>query len=67
MNEFKITNYLLEWNINTNSGRIILELLGRPTQFVDPIDFENFIVLTKVLAKGNAWIRNGNIIFNKFS
>ncbi|MCY1659945.1 hypothetical protein [Chryseobacterium sp. SL1] len=66
MNEFRIGRYLLEWNITTNSGKIILELFGRNTEFVENLNFEKFMALTKVLEKGNAWVRNGNIIFNKF-
>lgn len=65
MNEIK--KYALEWQVNSNDGKVILELQDGSNKIMDKLSFENFIALTKVLEKGNAWIKNNTTIFNKLS
>lgn len=67
MNEIKIIKYILEWNVNSNVGKIVLDLENVDARSIENLNFEKFIALTKVLEKNNAWLRNTNIIFNKFS
>lgn len=66
MNETKILMYILEWNVSSNVGKIVLDLQDEDARSIENLNFEKFIALTKVLEKNNAWIRNNNTIFNKF-
>ena len=50
-----ITNYLLEWNINSKSGKIILKFTNVGSEeIMDDLDFETFTALANVLEKGKA-------------
>ncbi|MCY0975732.1 hypothetical protein PGH12_14425 [Chryseobacterium wangxinyae] len=66
MNETKILSYILEWNTSSNVGKIILDLEDAEPRSIENLNFEKFSAITKVLEKSNAWIRNNNIIYNKF-
>ncbi|MCY0969446.1 hypothetical protein [Chryseobacterium wangxinyae] len=66
MNETKILSYILEWNTSSNVGKIILDLEDAEPKSIENLNFEKFSAITKVLEKSNAWIRNNNIIYNKF-
>lgn len=67
MTETKIKRYVLEWNVSSNNGKIILELQDDSTKRIEDLNFEKFMALTKVLEKGNAWLKNNNTIYNVFS
>lgn len=67
MIETKINRYVLEWNVSSNVGKIILDLQGNGTRLIEDLNFEKFMAITKVLEKGNAWLKNNNTIYNVFS
>lgn len=61
-----ITNYLLEWNINSKSGKIILKFISVGSEeIMDDLDFETFTALANVLGKGKAkYDPTDNSIYN---
>jgi hypothetical protein len=61
-----ITDYLLDWNINSKSGKIILRFSGVGSEeIIEDLDFETFSALASVLGKGRAkYNSNDNSIYN---
>lgn len=61
-----IANYLLEWNINTKSGKIILIFTDKGSErIIEDLNFETFSALVSVLEKGKAkYNPTDNSIYN---
>ncbi|WP_312903050.1 hypothetical protein [Chryseobacterium taichungense] len=49
-----IVDYLLEWNITSKKGKVILKLKDTDPEIIDDLDFQEFSALAIVLEKGNA-------------
>lgn len=50
-----ITNYLLDWNIKSRSGKIILKFKDAGSEeIMEDLDYETFSALAHVLGKGKA-------------
>lgn len=64
-----ITNYLLEWNISTKNGKIILKFTDKGSEeIIEDLDFETFSALASVLGKGKAkYNPTDNSIYNVMS
>lgn len=64
-----ITNYVLEWNINSKSGKIILKFTSTGSEeIMDNLDYETFTALAHVLEKGKAkYDPTDNSIYNVMS
>lgn len=61
-----IKDYLLDWNINTKSGKIILKFTEKASEeIIEDLDFETFLALASVLEKGKAkYNPTDNSIYN---
>ena len=61
-----ITDYLLEWNISSKSGKIILKFTSAGSEeIMEDLDYETFTALANVLGKGRAkYDSNDNSIYN---
>lgn len=49
-----IVDYLLEWNITSKKGKVILKLQDADPEIINNLDFQQFSALAMVLEKGNA-------------
>lgn len=60
-----IVDYLLEWNITSKKGKVILKLKDSDPEIIDDLDFQEFSALAIVLEKGNAkFNETENSIYN---
>ncbi len=60
-----IVDYLLEWNITSKKGKVILKLKDSDPEIIDDLDFQEFSALATVLEKGNAkFDETENSIYN---
>ncbi|UPQ75023.1 MULTISPECIES: hypothetical protein [Chryseobacterium] len=60
-----IVDYLLEWNISSKKGKVILKLKDADTEIIDDLNFQEFSALAIVLEKGNArFDETENSIYN---
>ncbi|WP_042719960.1 hypothetical protein [Flavobacterium sp. B17] len=60
-----IIDYLLEWNITSKKGKVILKLKDSNPEIIDDLDFQEFSALAIVLEKGNArFNEKENSIYN---
>ncbi|MBK1894290.1 hypothetical protein [Chryseobacterium paridis] len=61
-----ITNYLLDWNISSKKGKVILKFKDAASEeIMDDLDYETFSALAHVLGKGKAkYDPTDNSIFN---
>lgn len=60
-----IVDYLLEWNIASKKGKVILKLKDSNPEIIDDLDFQEFSALATVLEKGNArFDETENSIYN---
>ncbi|WP_345990862.1 hypothetical protein AAEU33_02655 [Chryseobacterium sp. Chry.R1] len=61
-----ITNYLLDWNIKSRSGKIILKFKDAGSEeIMEDLDYETFSALAHVLGKGEAkYDPTDNSIYN---
>ncbi|NML57919.1 hypothetical protein [Chryseobacterium cheonjiense] len=60
-----IVDYLLEWNITSKKGKVILKLKDSNPEIIDDLDFQEFSALAIVLQKGNArFDETENSIYN---
>ncbi|AZA58972.1 hypothetical protein EG349_09890 [Chryseobacterium shandongense] len=60
-----IVDYLLEWNITSKKGKVILKLKDSDPEIIDDLDFQEFSALAIVLEKGNAkFDETENSIYN---
>lgn len=60
-----IVDYLLEWNIASKKGKVILKLKDSDPEIIDDLDFQEFSALATVLEKGNArFDETENSIYN---
>ena len=58
-------DYLLEWNITSKKGKVILKLKDSDPEIIDDLDFQEFSALAIVLEKGNAkFNETENSIYN---
>ncbi|SMP19551.1 hypothetical protein [Chryseobacterium profundimaris] len=60
-----IIDYLLEWNITSKTGKVILKLKDSEPEIIRDLDFQEFSALAIVLEKGNArFDKTENSIYN---
>ncbi|MEC5172415.1 MULTISPECIES: hypothetical protein [Chryseobacterium] len=60
-----IVDYLLEWNISSKKGKVILKLKDADPEIIDDLNFQEFSALAIVLEKGNArFDETENSIYN---
>lgn len=60
-----IIDYLLEWNITSKKGKVILKLEDTDPEIINNLDFQEFSALALVLGKGNArFDTSDNSIYN---
>ncbi|WP_346983952.1 hypothetical protein [Chryseobacterium sp. POE27] len=60
-----IVDYLLEWNITSKKGKVILKLKDTDPEIIDDLDFQEFSALAIVLEKGNVrFNEKENSIYN---
>lgn len=49
-----IKYYILDWNIASSTGKIVLQLDGEDPKVIENLDFETFTAIASVLARGNS-------------
>ncbi|SHE72305.1 hypothetical protein [Chryseobacterium takakiae] len=49
-----IVDYLLEWNISSKKGKVILKLKNADPEIIEDLNYQDFSALAIVLEKGNA-------------
>ncbi|MEA1849822.1 hypothetical protein U9K52_12930 [Chryseobacterium sp. MHB01] len=60
-----IVDYLLEWNLSSKKGKVILKLKDADPEIIDDLNFQEFSALAIVLEKGNArFDETENSIYN---